>query len=60
MRSLSDLASNDEVSRSTCFAWMDLSHIINSRGKKVIDICEISLTVLLVNGHDVTGRIFDR
>ena len=22
--------------------------------------CEISLTVLLVNCHDVTGRIFDR
>ena len=37
MMSCSDQAS-DEVSSSTCFAWMDLNHIINSRGK-MIDIC---------------------
>ena len=28
----------ERVSRSTCFAWMDLNHIINSRGKKMIKI----------------------
>ena len=50
MRSVSD-----EVSRSTCFAWMDLNHIIHSRGKKHDwhMLCRerrgISLTVLLVN-----------
>ena len=27
------------VSRTTCFAGMDLSHNINSRGRKIIDIC---------------------
>ena len=37
MRSRSDRAS-DEVWRSTCFAWMNLNQIINSRGKKMIDI----------------------
>ena len=63
--SCSDRASG-EVSRSTCFAWMDLHHIINSRGKKndwhmlCRERHEISLTVLLVNCHDVTGRILDR
>ena len=56
MRSRSGRASN-EVSKSTCFAWMDLNH-------HMIDMLyrerrEISLTVLLVNCHDVTGRIFD-
>ena len=63
MMSCSDQAS-DELSSSTCFAWMDLNHIINSRGKNDWHmLCpewrEISLTVLLVNCHDVTGRIFD-
>ena len=63
MRSRSYRASN-EVSRSTCFAWMDLNHIRNSPGKKndwhmmCREQREISLTVLLVNCHDVTGRIF--
>jgi len=33
-----------------CFVSIDLNHIINTRGKKVINIWwEISLTVLLVN-----------
>ena len=58
---------SDEVTRSNCFPWMDLNYIINSHGKKVIDIlCSvrsgvkiISLTVLLVNCY-VTDRIFDR
>ena len=56
----------DEVWRSTCFAWMDLSHIYNFMpGKKNWHmVCwergEISLTVLLVNCHDLTGWIFDR
>ena len=63
-RSRSDRAS-DEVWRSTCFVCMDLNHIINSREKKRLTVLcrerrEISLTVLLVNCHDVTGRIFDR
>ena len=53
-----------KVSRLTGFTLMDLNHI-NSCGKKVVDIMlcqewrEISLTVLLVNCHDVTGRVFD-
>ena len=29
----------ERVSWSTCFAWMDLNHIINSCGKKMIKIC---------------------
>ena len=29
---------SDEVSRSTCFAKMDLNHVINSRGKNLIDV----------------------
>ena len=63
MRSHSDQAS-DNVSRLTCFTLMDFNHI-SSCGKKVVDIMlcqegrEISLTVLLVNCHDVTDRIFD-
>ena len=58
--------SSGEVSRSTCFAGMDLNHIINSRGKKndwhmlCRERLEISFTVLLVFYHDVTGRILDR
>ena len=64
MTSRSDWAS-DEVSRLTCFARMDLGHIINSRGKRmiVIMLCrerrEILLTLLLVNCHDLTSSIFD-
>ena len=67
MRLHSDWASN-EVLRSTCFAWMDLYHIKNSRRKKKIDmymLCRerheilLSLTVLLVNYHDV-GRILSQ
>ena len=63
--SCSDRASG-KVSRSTCFARMDLNHIINSRGKKndwhmlSRERREISFTVLLVNCHDVNGRILDR
>ena len=38
MRSRNDRAS-DEVLRSTFLAWMDFNHIINSGGKKMIDIC---------------------
>ena len=57
---------SDEVLRSTSFAWMGLNHMVNSRGGKndwhmlCRERCEMSLTVLLVNCHDVTGRIFDR
>ena len=57
---------SDEVSRSTCFTWMDLNRIINSRGKNDWHmLCwerrEISLTVPLVHDyHDLDGRIFDR
>ena len=65
MRLRSDQAS-DEVSRSTCFTWMDLNHFINSRKEKMVDIkimsCQkrhvITLSVLLVNCHDVSSRIF--
>ena len=55
MRSCSDRATN-EVSRSTCITWMvgkNNLHVL-CRGQR-----EITLTVLLVNCHDVTGRIFD-
>ena len=63
--SCSDRASG-KVSRSTCFARMDLNQIINSRGKKndwhmlCRERREISCTVLLVIYHNVTGRILDR
>ena len=30
---------SDKVSKSTCFARMDLNHIINLREKKMIHIC---------------------
>ena len=55
-----------DLSCSTCFAWIDLNHIINSRRKKndwhipCRDRREISLTVPLVNCHDVASGIFDR
>ena len=55
MRSCSDRATN-EVSRSTCITWMvgkNNLHVL-CRGQR-----EITLNVLLVNCHDVTGRIFD-
>ena len=51
---------------SLLLTTMDLDHIINSRGEKIDwhmlcwELCEISLTVLLVNCHDVTSRIFDQ
>ena len=57
MRSHSDRAS-DDVLRSTCFARKDLNHIYKfTRKKKWLTY---AVTVLLVNCHDVTGRIFDR
>ena len=40
MRSHSDWGS-DKVLKSTCFAWVNLNHIINSCGKKMIDICYV-------------------
>ena len=60
---------SDEVTRSNCFAWMDLNCIINSLGKKMIDIImlcqewhENYITDCLIGQYcyDVTDRIFDR
>ena len=60
---------SDEVTRSNCFPWMDLNYIINSYGKKVIDIImlcqewhENYITHCLIGQYcyDATSRIFDQ
>jgi len=73
--SIIDRSSNERRSRerSTCFAWVDLNHIINSRAKKWLTYAALgvvsnirhvtsckTVTLLLVNCHDVTGGISDR